>query len=211
MGMSTLLVIASIVVAAGPGSLAPKDGPAKEVGARLYIHQDANLPGQFIPSGFMPDGTGIEQNVAETNAPHSGKNCVRVKCDLSNKEWVGVYFLLSGKWEPSQPFNLLEKLGAKKGDPVKCRFWARSADGAVVQFKVGGVGNGKVRDSLAFPAASDWLVLGPKWTMYEIDVTNEDMTSLVGGFTWTCDRAHNLNKNITFDIDDVYYVVTSKK
>src|SRR4051812_349850 len=83
MGMSRLLVIASIAVAAGPPSQAPKDEPAKEVGARLYIHQDANLPGLFIPSGFMPDGTGIEQNVAETNAPHSGKNCVRVKCELS--------------------------------------------------------------------------------------------------------------------------------
>ena len=87
-----------------------------------------------------------------------------------------------------------------------CRVWARSKDGASVQFKVGGVTKGKVKDSLTFPVASPWLKLTSEWKMYEIDLENKDVRSLVGGFVWTCDRQHNSSKDVSLDLDDIYFV-----
>jgi hypothetical protein len=202
------IILASLGTPADPGARAE---PADEVGSRVYVHKDANTPGLFIPSGVMPDGTGVSQNIAEADRPHDGKDCIRIKCELSAKDWVGVYFLLSGKWEPSQPFDLLDRLGASKGDPIRCRFWARSADSAVVQFKVGGVLVGGVRDSLKYPSSSEWVKLTPEWKMYEIDLTGDDLSSLVGGFMWAADRAHNGDRDVTIDLDSIYFTVVKDR
>lgn len=187
-----------------------RDESSDELGKRYYIYRDANSPGMFIPSGVMPDGNGVHQNTAEMDSPHSGKHCIRNKCELSMQPWVGVYFLLSGKWRPTITCNLFKELDAAQGDPIKCRFWARSKDRAIVQFKVGGVLEGKICDSLRFPAFTDAITLTPEWKMYEIDLTNKDLTSLVGGFMWACERANNGEKNITFDIDTIYFTVIKK-
>jgi hypothetical protein len=76
----------------------------------------------------------------------------------------------------------------------------------VVQFKVGGVTKGDISDSLAFPIATNWLTLTPDWKRYEIDLTGKDLSSLVGGFLWVCDRAHNEERDINFDLDTIYFV-----
>lgn len=177
-----------------------------EVGARTYVYRDDGSPREFVPAGWMPDGTGMSMSTAEKDAPHSPPDCIRIRCQLSEKPWLGVYFLLQGEWEPKQRFNLIEKLAAKKGDPITCRFWARSKDKAVVQFKVGGVTKGDISDSLAFPIATNWLTLTPDWKRYEIDLTGKDLSSLVGGFLWVCDRAHNEERDINFDLDTIYFV-----
>ncbi len=182
-----------------------------EVGDRIYIWQDDGKPGKFLPTGWMPDGQGITQSTAETDSPHTKPHCLRLGCQLSAKPWVGIYFLLEGEWEPRGSFNLIEKLGAKQGEPIVCRFWARSKEKnekerAQVQFKVGGVTKGQVKDSLKFPVSSPWVKLGPEWKMYEIDLTGKDLSSLVGAFVWVCDRAHNGEKDIGFDLDDIYFV-----
>lgn len=177
-----------------------------EVGPRYYIWKNEDTPGQFAPTGFMPDGMGLSQSTSESDTPHSEPHCLRLYCQLSEKPWVGIYFLHEGEWEPREAVNLFDELKAEKGDPVVCRFWARSRDGASVQFKVGGVTKGNVKDSLTFPVPSKWIELGSEWKMYELDMTGKDMRSLVGGFTWACDRAHNRNADITFDLDDIYFV-----
>ena len=183
--------------------------PIDEIGKCFYVWKDDGVPGKFVPSGFMPDGEGISQGTAETDTPHSRPHCIRLHAQLSEKPWVGIYFLLEGEWEPKgKPFNLFEQLGAKKGDPIKCRFWARSKKGATVQFKVGGVTKGKIADSLTFPVATPWITLTPEWKRYEIDLTGKDLSSLVGGFVWVCDRMHNDEGDVTFDLDDIYFVKT---
>jgi hypothetical protein len=186
--------------------------PAEEIGERVYIWENEDKPGNFSPAGWMPKGEGITQNTSETDTPHSKPHCIRIRCQLSAHPWVGIYFLLEGEWEPAQPFNLFQQLSAKQGDTIKCRFWARSKDLTWIQCKVGGVTKGKVQDSLTFPVSSPWVKLGPEWKMYEIDLTkdntgkNRDLSSLVGAFMWVCDRAHNGAKDVSFDLDDIYFV-----
>lgn len=176
-----------------------------EIGVRYYVYKDADLPGLFVPSGVMPDGAGVLQDTASMFSPRSGTHCIRTSCQLSAKPWVGVYFLLSGKWRPSTNCNLFSELGAKKGDTVRCRFWARSKDQAIVQFKIGGVLEGQVSDSLRFPASLPPIKLTPEWKMYEIDLSGKDLTSLVGGFLWTCERANNGDRDVNFDLDEIYF------
>ncbi len=177
-----------------------------EVGARYFIYQDDPRASDFLPNGWLPDGDGISQNTADTDSPHSQPHCLRVGGQLSAKPFVGVYFLLDGKWEPQRSVDLFEKLGAEQGDAIVCRFWARSTDHAQVQFKVGGVTKGQVKDSLNFPVSSPWVKLSPDWRRYEIDLTGKDLSSLVGAFVWVCDRAHNDDRDVGFDLDDIYFV-----
>ena len=184
--------------------LAPHD----ELGERIYVYDDGEQSTKFIPSGWMPDGQGVAQNTQETDMPHQGEYFIRASCQLSVKQWVGVYFLLDGEWEPEQGLNLFELLGADKGDPIKCRFWARARESVSVQFKIGGVHKGGVHDSLIFPISTNWIELTPEWKMYEIDLTDHDLNSVVSGFAWVCDRARNSGKDVSFDLDTIYFVKT---
>jgi hypothetical protein len=183
------------------------DLPKDEAGVRYYVWKNEESPGVFSASGWMPDGQGFSQSTAEKETPHSEPHCLRMYCQLTQKPWVGVYFLLEGEWEPQAKLNLFEKLGAKQDDRVKCRFWARSPDGVYVQFKVGGVTKGMIKDSLVFPVSTEWLKLTPEWKMHEIDLTGKDLQSIVGAFTWVIDRQHNKSADVTFDLDDIYFVV----
>jgi hypothetical protein len=174
---------------------------------RFYLYEDDAEASKFSPTAWMPDGNGIAQDTQVTDSPQSGEHCIRLYCELTAKEWVGVYWLLQGTWEPTERFNLFEELDATMGDPIRCRFWARSKDAAVVQFRVGGVTMGKIGDSLEIPVGTPPIKLEPDWKMYEIDLTGKDVSSVVGGFLWACNRKHNgSNRDITFDLDTIYFV-----
>jgi hypothetical protein len=216
-GLSALFVflLAGGMRAAEPDPRPPQAQPDRlrdEVGERVYIYKNDGDPGLFVPAGYMPDGQGISQSTSQTDSPHSMPNCIRIFAGFAEKSWVGIYFLLEESWEPTSSFNLFDKLKAKSGDAIKCRFWARSKDRASVQFKVGGVTKGKISDSLKIPVATPYTELTSKWQMYEIDLTGKDLSSLVGGFLWVADRGHNQKASqITFDLDTIYFVKVTPK
>lgn len=187
-----------------------REPPEKEVGERYAIYENDEKANFWHAAGWMndhSDGKGIVLNPAETDTPYSKPTCTRVTCQLSKYNWVGITYLPDGQWDPERAVNLFEKLQAKQGDSIKCRFAARSKERARVQFKVGGVTSGKVRDSLTSPIATRWITLTPEWKVCEIDVRG-DVSSLVGGFIWVCDREHNSDKDVSFDLDSIYYVKT---
>lgn len=185
-------------------------GLADEVGERVFVYErdyeQKDVAKDFLPGGYMPDGEGITQNTAEADPGQPDAEFIRLHCQLSEKPWVGVYFLLDESWEPERTFNLFESLEAASGDLIKCRFYGRSEKGATVQFKVGGVTKGQIKDSLIFPVTTRYIRLTPDWRMYEIDLTGKDVSSMVGAFCWVCDRAHNGQKDISFDLGPIYFV-----
>jgi hypothetical protein len=185
------------------GSRPPSDDEMRT----FYIYRDAETGSGFPPTGYFPTGEGVSVDERSETSPRFGKQCVRIHCGLSQVPHVGAFFLLDGNFQPSRSFNLFEALAARPGDPIRCRFWARSKDGAVLQFQVGGVNNGDIRDSLKFPIVTPFIRLTPQWRRYELDLTNTDLTSLVGAFKWMCDRKHNGDRNVSFDLDDVYFAV----
>ncbi|NQV86436.1 MAG: hypothetical protein HQ492_05100 [Woeseiaceae bacterium] len=176
-----------------------------EYGRRLYVYSEGD-DSRFMPTGLMPGGDGIGQNTKATAQPQDGTYHMHLEAQLSLKDWVGCYMLLNGQWEPTTRMNLMTELHAKNDDIIRCRFWARSNDSAVVKFKVGGVTIGKVQDSLVFPVSTSEIKLTPNWTLYEIDLTDMNLSSVVGAFCWVAEQAQNGRRDISFDLDNIYIV-----
>jgi hypothetical protein len=181
--------------------------PKDELGTRYIVYDDKTLDFQF--TGVMPNGKGVAQRVRFEDKPWRGAACYRAMYQLDEHPWVAVAAMLDGVWEPKRKFNMFEKLEAKKGDRIVVRFYARSPDGAVAQFKVGGLDG----DSLDFAIGTDWIKLGQEWKMYEIDVTDKparhaDLSALRGAFMWVMDREHNADrerKHAEINLDDIYF------
>jgi hypothetical protein len=62
-----------------------------------------------------------------------------------------------------------------------------------VEFKVGGIDNAnkKYRDSLAVTTGR--LTLTNNWTQYTIDLSNTNLSSVIGGFCWVASADYNAN------------------
>jgi exo-beta-1,3-glucanase (GH17 family) len=95
-------------------------------------------------------------------------------------------------------------LGVERGDKIVLSFWARSDTGAFIECKAGGVNRGRFPDSVPFAKSTRYFKAGPQWTKKTIDLTNEDLTNLVGGFCVVTDKAHNRGKDsVWFFLDDI--------
>jgi hypothetical protein len=173
-----------------------------EVGQPYYVFDDKIH--HFSPGGYMPGGDiRVSQSQVCETEPHRGKYCYRVVCDLRQDAWMGIAFLPGGKWTPVLKIDVFEKLGgAKKGDPIVLRFWARSPNGATVQFKVGGIDE----DSVQFPVASQWVHLTKDWRKYTLDLTGQDLSGLRAGFMWVINIDNNPRlERPEFCTDDIYF------
>jgi hypothetical protein len=174
--------------------------PADEVGKRYEIYGDT--ADKFIPGGFMPDGQGVRVRAGLTDGPHSGKRYLRISYTLEKNDWVGVAFMLENSFKPRRKFDMYKALGAKKGDPIVLRLYARSADGVSAKFKAGGLDNDEGE------AETSYMKIGPDWSLYQVDVTDLDLTSVHGALTVLLDRIHNEEINrpvVSLDLDEVYF------
>jgi hypothetical protein len=82
-------------------------------------------------------------------------------------------------------------------------FWAKGETGNErVEFKAGGIdAPGKpYRDS--FEKSLGTVRLDTQWTRYELDLTGEDLSSVIGGFCWVATARSNPN-GLTFYIDSI--------
>jgi hypothetical protein len=156
----------------------------------------------FLPKGLMPTEDGLAQSAKYAKSPHQGMFCYRAVVDLRNDPWKAVAFLPKGLWRPAEKINVLERIGARKGDRIALRYWARSPDRVTIQIKVGG-GDG---DSMIIPRATKWLALTPDWRMYTLELSGTDLSGLITGLTCVIDREHNPGKEVAeFHLDEVYF------
>ena len=74
----------------------------------------------------------------------------------------------------------------------------------MVEFKAGGIdAPGKpYRDS--FEKSVGTVRLNHQWTRYELDLTNHNLSSVIGGFCWVAKAGQNPN-GLTFYIDSITY------
>lgn len=187
-------------VSSDPPQGANDDGRLEdEVGTAYYVYEDRSP--DHHASGWMPGGDiALAQTLESTEAPRRGKHCYKAECDLKTDPWMGVAWLLGGTWTPKKKLDLLEKIGAKKGDPVVLRFWAKSPGRATVQFMVGAA----PEDSVILAYESGWLKLAPDWTRHQIDLTGADLSGSVCPFLWVVDREHSGKGKVVLFLDDVY-------
>jgi hypothetical protein len=157
----------------------------------------------FTPSGWMGDGEYgrkyIDFSAADRTNPHLRPDSIRVTYTFGPKRWGGLY------WQ-NQPDNWGEKAGfdySNKG-LSKVTFWARGAlGGEVVEFKVGGIDDPKKKYRDSFVATTGRVTLTTKWTLYSVDISNSNLTSVIGGFCWVASADYNSDRKLTFYLDDI--------
>jgi hypothetical protein len=168
----------------------------------------------FVPSGFMGDSptdfNGIKMSSDASQCPtrQSGVEgaCYSVSwtpTPLSGQKtaWVGVYWQYpSNNW------------GAKPGKSVaagatKVTFLAQgAAGGEQIEFLAGGVntagGNASLTYADTFTATTN-VTLTNTWAPYEVDLTGDSYSSVIGGFAWTITTSSTAP--ITFYVDDIVW------
>lgn len=171
----------------------------------LYVFDESNQEYLWYPSGWMPNGAGIlfQENFKRNCA--SGKTCIKIIYDSRANEWVGIYWLPNGYWF-GMGINVYDHLKIDKNTPVILTFWAKGENGGEkVEFKVGGVCDNN-NDSIKYPRTSGWVSLSTKWKRYKIDLSDENLSNVVGAFCWTTNEVKNVGKEkIVLYLDDIKF------
>lgn len=157
----------------------------------------------FTASGWMGDGEQGEKYIqlqeAFEDKARPDSLCIRINYKPSVAVgWAGIYW----QNEPDNWGDVPGKNFSKSGYK-KLTFWAKGETGReLVEFKVGGINQKRYKDS--FAATTGKIVLKKTWTQYTLDLTNKNLSSVIGGFCWVASKSGNPN-GLTFYLDDMQY------
>jgi len=162
----------------------------------------------FVFSGFMGDGENlgdkaINLNDSCTENPHSPPYCVKIiyRNLPSSIGWVGVYAQYNVKGQG----NWGDQPGRNLSGYNRLVFYARGDKGGEsVEFKAGGIdAPGKpYKDSFEYSIGT--IKLEKEWKRYEMDLSKEDLSSVIGGFCWVATTRSNPD-GLTFYLDSITY------
>ena len=185
------------------------------------VYTDSNSAGNhFAARGQMssPDDEDTIPAMDETwtSLPHSGCSCIRATFKANGSNWGGWYFmngvLDSDETAPSANWGDYANAGVNLQGASQVTFWAKGAKGGErVQFIALGVGWDSETDHAitanpdSSPQVSSWITLSKQWKKYSLDLSESDLTYVLGGFGWVTNSAQNRNRNITFYLDDIQY------
>jgi len=153
----------------------------------------------FVPSGWMGGFTSDYGMLTDTCTAVSRPSDIDNKCTMitfkSSPIWGGVFWQYPDK-------NWGDTIGLTIVNAKKVTFWAKgNAGGEIVKFKAGGIKDRLYKDS--FERETIWITLGTVWKQYEIDLTNANLSMIIGGFAWVSESV--AGKEITFYIDEIMY------
>ena|SRR3972149_11347231 len=156
----------------------------------------------FFPSGWMGDGKEgekyIQLNDQWRENCHSAPTCIRITYRPGRTGWAGIY------WQYPDS-NWGDKPGRKIKGASKITLWARGENGGeLIQFKAGGISTVDKKYHDSFEKAIGPVELNQDWRRFEIDLAGEDLSSVLGAFTWTANRSGN-PEGLTFYLDDIRY------
>jgi len=174
-------------------------------GFTFYEEASDSINYYWFPSGWMGSLSSITCTENWIENPHSGLTCIRITYNTDNYTlWAGIYWLNNNSWN-GPGINVYETFRIPYTRQLKITFWCRGETGGeTVQFKIGGVSGAE--DSIILPVESSWIKLTKTWSKYEIDLSGQDLSNLVGGFCWVVNNVHNPSfNNIILYIDDINY------
>jgi hypothetical protein len=167
----------------------------------VYVYNDwASSLNHFIPSGWMGDYSDIQLDDRSADDPADGKTCIKITylARVANGyAWAGMY------WQTPEN-NWGDKIGGYDLSGMRrLTFWARGAKGGetIAEFRIGGI-QGDYPDSGLGRIGP--VVLSREWRKYQIDLSNVDLTHVVGGFAWSASYAQN-PAGLTFYLDEIAY------
>lgn len=143
------------------------------------------ISADFVPSGWMGDAEEGEQHLEMTQTTVTidgdGKVATCFAYTRGDKGWAGVYWL-----HPEN--NWGDHPGISLAGAEEIAFFARGKGGGeIVEFIAGGVSGGRHEDS--FRATVGQVPLPSEWKAYSIDLTGQDLSSVIGGFAWSAPGA----------------------
>ncbi len=161
----------------------------------------------FSPTGYMGDGEyGTDYikflDAVSTN-PHSPPDSVAITYTFGPKGWGGIYWL-------NKADNWGQYPGADLSDRgyTQISFWARGAKGGEkIQFIAGGIDKAEYAHKDSFPEKPSRVgrvTLSNKWAQYKIDLTGEDLSSVLGGFGWVANSDQG-GSGVQFYLDDILF------
>jgi hypothetical protein len=156
----------------------------------------------YTPSGYMGDTAAINIMQNSKYMCHTQPDCMRCSYNptLSSEQgWAGVYWLSPyDNWGDKENGIDLSKYS-------RLSFYARGETGKEkVIFCVGGINGTLYHDSIAQPLCTSETPLTTEWVQYDIDLSKQNLSNIIGGFTWITSTQGN-PKGCTFYLDDITY------
>ncbi len=160
---------------------------AERAAEAIQVSLPFDLEAMFYPSGWMGDGeSGTEYlSFRRQSARLDGEEVIAVRIEYSRgpNGWAGIY------WQ-SPENNWGDRSGRVLLGASRISFYARGERGGeIVEFKSGGISGGRYRDS--FERSLGKLSLRSTWNRYEIDLSGEDLSSVIGAFAWIAAASDN--------------------
>jgi len=179
--------------------------PGKNVdGFPFYVYYDALARNNhFVPSGLMGDWSDIIVNGIYQKNPKKGKYCIKLQYTVkeeSQKGWVSI------SWQ-NPAFNW----GGVKGGynlfkAKKLYFYARGRfGGEKAEFLIGGI-KGFFSDTVE-NKSTGLISLTTNWQLYELDLTDIDLTYISRGFCVMLSSSVN-PEGCTIYLDEIFYTDT---
>lgn len=202
---------------------------------RFPVYDDISSGGNhFHARGQIPDETAaVGINGSWTNDPHSGATCTRFTfTNTTGLNYGGFYFLngilvgtkpvpyFGESFVPGTKIPVTESTGLDLTGAAELTFWARGEQGGEsIEFFVGGVGRGPATgvpllpfyDSTPrWPRRGTLTQLTTEWQQYSIDVSELNLTNLMGALGWVANAPNN-PLGAVFYLDDIQFELTPER
>ncbi|HEX7975412.1 MAG TPA: glycosyl hydrolase family 17 protein [Anaerolineales bacterium] len=156
----------------------------------------------FVASGFMGDIHNIQIDECYRADTAEGETSVHATFTPTGAlGWGGVYWQYpDGNWGDNAK-------GKDLGAANKITFSARGAKGGErIKFFAGGIGDATTpyHDSLRPEVSTGFILLGSDWQTYTINLRNQDLSHMIGGFGWSTDKCANPD-GADFFLDNIQY------
>ena len=171
-----------------------------------YVYKDgSSIYNIYYDTGWMGDYGDIRFDAHDASSPHSGDTAIRIDYSAQasqGQQWAGIY------WQ-SPAYNWGDRTGGFDLEGAdRLSFWAKGAEGGEkIEFFVGGI-QGPYPDSIQPAASTGVITLSTDWQEYAIDLSNYDLSHVIGGFAWTATKANN-PEGATFYLDDIRFINAS--
>jgi hypothetical protein len=176
--------------------------------------KSVDVMANFRFAGWMGDGEiygkrAITLDDACIAEPHSSPTCVKFTYRPMSVGWAGVYAQhnVVGRYID----NWGDLPGMNLTGYTRLVWYARGKTGnELVEFKSGGIDKTHETDKLSKPYKDSFQLsvgivrLEKEWTHYEMDLSNQDLSSVIGGFCWVAMARANPD-GLTFYVDSITY------
>lgn len=167
----------------------------------FYVYKDGgSILNHFSPGGWMGDTSDLRMGQKEV--VEGGNTCIKITYTAERRQgngWAGIY------WQ-----HPASNWGDKRGGFdlsgfKKATFKAKGEKGGeyVEKFFVGGI-QGQHEDGDSGNSESGGIELTKDWKSYEIDLGDQDMSHIIGGFGLAFSADSN-EKGCTIYLDEVRY------